>query len=315
MRIPLGHRDILKFALYFFVFSTLIFYAVPVFSPIQGIKETFYDSSSIKNKEELPADFLLLSAHSGSVFENASTNETSSKTSAIDSSGITVVSDVSEGEAPATVSPQKTLPKLTFRFKPDTIQIDSKFSKHLEDNLSASVFADKIPPLSIIIDSNMSEPRGKLSGKELSISPNIKTDSEFIKVLVHEMGHVIDIHYLVESRFQKDPSEEFYDISWLDYEHKKKGATLGDFVSGYALSNKYEDFAESFAFFVFHNSDFVRLAEANTVLQEKYDFFANRVFQNAEFSGTSFETDAISAYNWDITKIGIDTKKYLFYLK
>ena len=161
----------------------------------------------------------------------------------------------------------------------------------------------------------MDDPRGKLSGKELSISPNMGSDSEFIKVLVHEMGHVIDIHYLLGSEFKSDPSEEFYAISWLDYEHKKKGASLADFVSGYALSNKYEDFAESFAFFVFHNDDFARLAETNPAIQEKYYFFQNNIFQNTEFSETSFALKPIPEYNWDISKISIDTKKYLFYLK
>ena len=195
------------------------------------------------------------------------------------------------------------------------MQIDSKFPEYLQDNLSSSLFASKIPSLLVTVDADMTDPRGKLVGNELVISPNMSTDSEFIKVLVHEMGHVIDIRYLTASRFQKDPSEAFYAISWLDYEHKKQNTTLADFVSGYALSNKYEDFAESFAFFVFHNQDFAVRAVKNNALREKYDFFANRVFQSAEFSGTSFENKALSSYDWDVTKIPIDTKKYLFYLK
>jgi len=63
---------------------------------------------------------------------------------------------------------------------------------------------------------------------------------------------------------------------------------MGDFVSGYALSNKYEDFAESFSFYVFHNDIFRDRALKNVSLQKKYDFFKTYVFDHEEFVGTSF---------------------------
>lgn len=90
---------------------------------------------------------------------------------------------------------------------------------------------------------------------------------------------------------------------------------LQDFVSGYAMTNKYEDFGESFTFFLFHNDEFAKRAKQSKTLQAKYTFFQKYVFPNKEFVGTGFELDRIPKYNWDSTKIPIATNKYLFYIK
>lgn len=90
---------------------------------------------------------------------------------------------------------------------------------------------------------------------------------------------------------------------------------MGDFVSGYALSNKYEDFAESFSFYVFHNDIFRDRALKNVSLQKKYDFFKTYVFDHEEFVGTSFGREWLKSYNWDTTRIPVDMKKYLYYIK
>jgi hypothetical protein len=96
---------------------------------------------------------------------------------------------------------------------------------------------------------------------------------------------------------------------------KKKSSKLADFVSGYALTNKYEDFAESFTFYVFHNEEFKRRAKENLFIARKYNFFSKYVFFNTEFENTSFENTTIKAYNWDATKISINLKKYLYYIR
>lgn len=90
---------------------------------------------------------------------------------------------------------------------------------------------------------------------------------------------------------------------------------IADFVSGYALTNKYEDFAESFTQYVFHNSDFKKKAAKNESLARKYDFFSKNVFPDGDFQGTSFESEAIAEYVWDTTKIPIHTNKYLFFIR
>jgi hypothetical protein len=100
----------------------------------------------------------------------------------------------------------------------------------------------------------------------------IPSDSEQLKVFVHELGHIVDIFYLKKG-ILADPSDIFYAISWESFNTKKAGQKITDFVSGYALSNKYEDFAETFAFYIFHNEDFRNRAKKDSFLQKKYDFF------------------------------------------
>lgn len=90
---------------------------------------------------------------------------------------------------------------------------------------------------------------------------------------------------------------------------------MTDFLSGYALTNKYEDFAESFTFYVFHNDEFKARAIKNLMIARKYNFFKKYVFINSEFANTNFEYGKIAFYNWDSTKINISLKKYLYYIR
>jgi hypothetical protein len=46
------------------------------------------------------------------------------------------------------------------------------------------------------------------------------------------------------------------------------------------MTNKYEDFAETFTYYVLHNSDFVEKTKKSEVLKRKYDFFRNYIFGN-----------------------------------
>lgn len=154
-----------------------------------------------------------------------------------------------------------------------------------------------------------------MTAETVSIVTPLSTLSESIKVFVHELGHVIDIHFLKQTLLEADPSQEYYGISWVDMTTKKTGASIADFVSGYAMTNKYEDFAETFTYFIFHNNDFALRAKKSQVLASKYKFFKKYVFPDGEFIGTGFETRPIAQYNWDVTKIPIAMNKYLFYIK
>ena len=84
--------------------------------------------------------------------------------------------------------------------------------------------------LSIIIDTNQREPRGKMQGKSITLSAKVAFDSEFIKLLVHEVGHYVDIYSLL-ARDGRDVSDDFYHISWSAKDTKLPGETLGNFVS------------------------------------------------------------------------------------
>ena len=140
--------------------------------------------------------------------------------------------------------------------------------------------------------------------------------AEFQKVLIHEIGHVVDLGMIRGSSFsgasefkdgsfdiyENDKSVNFYRISWEDDHTKKVGMIHSDFVSGYAMSDVFEDFSESFISYRLHGKYFREMAKDNFVLQEKYNFLRDYVFEGEEFDvGNSkiFKKDRV----WDITKI------------
>lgn len=205
-------------------------------------------------------------------------------------------------------------PSLTISFNPDYIKVDEYLMNSLKLNINSKYFKNKVTPLNLTIDNTRIEPRWQVIWKQLIISGNIKNLKESNKVFVHELGHIIDLHYL-QDLWDYDSSENFYNISWLSYNVKKKNSKIEDFVSWYAVTNKYEDFAESFCFYVFHNEEFKLRATKNLIIARKYNFFSKYVFANNEFKNTYFENTNISSYNWDITKIWINLKKYLYYIK
>jgi hypothetical protein len=82
------------------------------------------------------------------------------------------------------------------------------------------------------------------------------------------------------------------------------------------MTNKYEDFAESFTYYVLHNKAFLKKAETNSHLAEKYRFFSKYVFIDRQFKDSSFAFDEkIKDYYWDITKIKVNYNKFLQYTK
>jgi hypothetical protein len=54
------------------------------------------------------------------------------------------------------------------------------------------------------------------------------------------------------------------------------------------MTNKYEDFAETFTYYVLHNKDFQEKTKKSEVLKLKYNFFDKILFQENTFAGTDF---------------------------
>lgn len=210
---------------------------------------------------------------------------------------------------------EENKPSFTIQLNPDNIKIDDIYIKSLKANIESKYLKWKVTPIAITIDKTRKDPRWQVTGNKLIISWYMENNlSEAVKVFVHELWHIVDLHFL-SMVWDYDPSENFYNISWLSYNVKKKNAKLTDFVSWYALTNKYEDFAESFSFYVFHNEEFKRRALSNIVISRKYNFFKKYLFIDSEFQNTSFESSKIASYNWDSTKIAINFKKYLYYIR
>lgn len=139
---------------------------------------------------------------------------------------------------------------------------------------------------------------------------------EFLAVWIHEFSHFLDLYILKKVNWI-DISDYFYDISWDDIKIMKPWLTQEDFVSGYAMTNRYEDFAESFTYFTLHNEDFNEKAKKSSYLKAKYDFFSNYVFDSKEFNDLWIirNDSEIKDYYRDITKISYTLENFLQYLK
>lgn len=123
------------------------------------------------------------------------------------------------------------------------------------------------------------------------------TDAELAAVLIHEMGHLVDNGMLYgnpkngvsdfydfdEAVALDDPSLKFYRINWMSNSVRIHNASYLDFVSGYAATDPFEDFAETYSFYRLHGSDFKRMAKTSDALREKYEFMKNYVFDGQEF--------------------------------
>ena len=155
-----------------------------------------------------------------------------------------------------------------------------------------------------------------LGGESVIILSGNVPDAEFAALLVHECGHVVDIGGIRGSLdsgrtgfydgntpiFGNDLILAFYQISWITPSIIHPGSTEKDFVSGYAMSDPFEDFAETFAYFALQQKEFKRIAEKNPALKAKYDFMANYVF-NAGYSVAVGKHVRGKSAPWDVTKL------------
>lgn len=138
---------------------------------------------------------------------------------------------------------------------------------------------------------------------------------ETLSVWIHEFWHYIDL-YFFENKNWNDVSNLFYDISWDSTTVIKPWHSQKDFVSGYSMTNKYEDFAESFTYYVLHNNDFLEKSKYSKILKQKYDFFSDNLFLDNEFKSDLYKTTQyIRDYYRDITKINFSLENFLQYLK
>ena len=190
-----------------------------------------------------------------------------------------------------------------------TIQREKMITSFLNSRFSDFSYTS----LRIVLDKNLKEPRGRMQGKTLTLSSQIVRDSEFFKLFLHEFAHFLDIFILAPSNGQ-DVSSLFYDISWSRPMVKKAWEKQISFVSGYAATNQYEDFAESFVMYVFHNQTFQDRALRDESLRKKYLFFAEYVFGDGEFVWTDFSIGKVPTYLWDTTKVPTSLQKYLYSL-
>lgn len=176
----------------------------------------------------------------------------------------------------------------------------------------------------IILDFDPEAHRG-LGGKEMIILRASMDQAEFTSVLIHELGHNVDLIALTAPKAERisafrdgktliymgDPSLDFYRISWENEDTLKRTAGNLDFVSGYAMQDSFEDFAETYIYYVLHNQEFKAKVSSSAALYAKYRFMKYRVFGNQEFNtGNVLAADPL-ARPWDVTVIPYNLSTFL----
>ncbi len=184
----------------------------------------------------------------------------------------------------------------------------------IETVLSALPAAHARTVEQVILDYHPQAQRG-LGGKRLVILGALAMEpEEMASVLVHEVAHNVDEFLLSSSTSaaaspfydgpqalgEGDPSLDFYRLSWTDSHTLKKGVGNLDFVSGYAMSDPFEDFAETYLYYLLHNRDFQALAASSAILQAKYAFMRDRVFEG-QVPDTGRGWVAVKSRPWDAT--------------
>lgn len=155
-----------------------------------------------------------------------------------------------------------------------------------------------------------------LGGENTIIVTGNVSDKEFMALVTHECGHVTDLGGLRGNAFGgrtafhdgptaiygDDPSVRFYEISWVTPETMQRNSKDSDFVSGYAKSDPFEDFAESFAYYALQEKEFARLATMNPIMKAKYEFMRDIVFAE---TGPIADGKHVRGKKlpWDVTKL------------
>lgn len=147
------------------------------------------------------------------------------------------------------------------------------------------------------------------------------TDEELSSVLMHEIGHLVDGSLLTGTQtsspssfydfgvpvMSNDTSVQFYSISWETELLRKKGSKILGFVSLYAMTDPFEDFAETYTYFRYHGVEFRKLLKTSEALRKKYEFMKNVVFGGQEFGIDGIKKISVNYWQrpYDVTVIPI----------
>ncbi len=177
----------------------------------------------------------------------------------------------------------------------------------------------------VVLDYDPDAHRG-LGGKSIIILRAVNMEAEeFFGVMIHEIGHNVDLGHLSEVSKQEisefkdgrkpiyasDPSLDFYRISWQNDKNRKINTSNLDFVSGYAMTDPFEDFAEAYIYYILHNKDFKSKAQTSEQLLQKYQFMKNEVFGGQEFDTGEYLINKLNNRPWDITVLSYDLDNFL----
>jgi len=168
--------------------------------------------------------------------------------------------------------------------------------------------------------------RGLGGGSTIVLRCSDVTDKELVSVLVHEMGHIVDTGletgevWSGKSEFMdgsipiynNDPSLRFYRLSWEDEKTLKAGSEKTNFVTGYAMTDPYEDFAETYNYYILHGQQFKKMAKGDKTLRRKYIYMKYFVFRGQEFNFDPYTETTVNGWrNYDSTLLNYDHETFL----
>lgn len=166
--------------------------------------------------------------------------------------------------------------------------------------------------------------RGLAGGSQIILRCLRVEEYELAGVLTHEIGHLVDESFLRGNRrsgksgfydfgtpiYEDDPSVRFYRLSFQNTKNRSEDSSRFDFVTGYALTDPFEDFAETYVFYRLHGPAFRSLAERNDVLRDKYEFMKEEVFGGEEFDFSSTSAFSATQRVYDATLVPFDVKEF-----
>ena len=211
----------------------------------------------------------------------------------------------------------------TFEALYPNLKISGDISEERLDLIKKTILslpAEKLQKLRTIrIKNEKGGVRGLGGSSTIILNDYQLSDQEFVSVLIHELGHAIDLGGIQGSPaahksafndgpnpiYENDLSVKYYAYSWENSSEHNNTAKNKDFVSGYSMTDPFEDFAESFAYYVLHNQDFKTLAKNNEKLGLKYAYIRDYVFDGKELDTGTGEVNPNKRV-WDITKLAIE---------
>ncbi len=173
---------------------------------------------------------------------------------------------------------------------------------------------DSLQTIEIFDDPSL--PRAMANARILKVNKSALNNPEIVDVLIHELGHVVDLGGLTstsyktpsvfkdgnETIYEDDASVYFYNLSWNTENKRKMNAVVQDFAGEYASTNPFEDFAEGFLLYIKHGNEFRKMARHNNIMAKKYNFFKEIVFSGTEFNSGTRKIPAEKRV-WDVTKM------------
>lgn len=144
----------------------------------------------------------------------------------------------------------------------------------------------------------MNPSRGLANSTKMVLNArSTQSEDELRSVFIHEMGHLVDLGEMTGKHgtntafrdgkkriLSDDLSVQFYQMSWRSADMRRENISDLDFVSGYARTNCFEDFAESYLMYRLHGEKFRALSAGSDVLKQKYEFLRDEVFGGQEYN-------------------------------